>query len=314
MAQMVTTAGIDVSKRWLDAALWPEEGVMMHLERDAVGVFDRLSSWLSEHGVRRVGLEASGAYEIEVMDALQAHGFEVVRFNARRIRLFARATGRLAKNDRADAAAIAHATAVLPTRQPDPRQRQLDPLIELLNFRRRLCDWIIDCANQLEHLKDKGLRKQTERRQARLTRERAAIEVKIANLLAAHDTWHTLMRRLRSVPGVGPVLAQSLIALLPELGRLTRRAIASLAGVAPYDDDSGRHRGERHIKGGRAAVRHVLYMATLTAMRCNPVITAFAKRLAGKKPKVIITACMRKLLVILNALARDDTEWRAGAT
>lgn len=139
----------------------------------------------------------------------------------------------------------------------------------------------------------------------------AAGDTKLAALVAQHEDWHTLAARLRSVPGVGPVLAQTLIALLPEPGRLSRRAIAGLVGLAPYDDDSGRHSGARHIKGGRAAVREVLYMATLTAMIHNPVIAAFAERLAGKENKVIIVVCMRKLLMILNAMVRDGSTWRA---
>jgi transposase len=308
MAQMVVTAGIDVSKGWLDAALWPQQGAI-HVETTAAG-YDQLVAWLIEHEVSRVGLEASGGYEIAVIDALEARGFAVVRFNAQRIRLFAKAKGRMAKNDRADARTIAQATAVLLDLAPEPRRRQLDPLIELLSYRRRLCDWIIDCANQLEHLKDKALRARMARRQAMFTRERAQIDAKLAALVTAHDDWRVVAERLQGVPGVGPVLAHTLIAAMPELGTLSRRAIASLAGLAPYDRDSGNHRGERHISGGRAAVREVLYMAALSAKQHNPVIAAFARRLTGKKPKVIITACMRKLLVILNAMLRDGTDWR----
>jgi transposase len=307
MAQMVVTAGIDVSKGWLDIALWPRKAPF-HVDRDAAGC-DQLAKWLTEHGVMRVGLEASGGYEIEVIDALQARGFEVVRFNAHRIRSFAKAKGRLAKSDRADARTIAQATAVLLDEAPPQRRRDLDPLVEHLTYRRQLRGWITDCANQLERLRDKTLRKNTQQRQLALRKELAAFDQILARLVAEHDDWHDLAQRLRSVPGVGPVLAQTLIALLPELGTLSRRAIASLAGVAPFDDDSGRHAGERHIKGGREAVREVLYMAALAAKRYNPVIAAFAKRLAGKKPKVIVVACMRKLLVILNAMLRDRTDW-----
>jgi transposase len=313
MAQIITAAGIDVSKGWLDAALWPEEDVTLHVERSQADCFDTLAAWLTQHAIKRVGLEASGGYEVEVMDALQARGFDVVRHNARRIRMFAKADGRLAKNDRADAAAIAHATAVLTARAPKARLRALDPLAELLNYRRRLCDWIVDCSNELEHLKDTLLRRHTLRRQASLVRERAQIDAKLTAMLATCEAWGNLAKRLQTVPGVGPVLAETLIALLPELGTLSRRKIASLVGVAPFDDESGKHRGERHIQGGRAALRHVLYMATLSAIRHNPVIAAFAARLAGKKPKVIITACMRKLLVILNAIVRDKIEWELKA-
>ena len=293
----------------MDAGLWPEEQARLHVERNHAG-FDALAAWLSEHGVKRVGLEASGGYETEVIDALQARGFDVISFNAYRIRLFAKAHRRLAKTDRADATVIAHATAVLPVRPSRRRADRLDPLVEMLTYRRRLCDWIVDCASQLEHLKDKVLRRQTQRRSASLARKRAAIDQKLAASIAASPAHRALAQRLRGVPGVGPVLAQTLIALLPELGQLSRRKIASLAGVAPFDHDSGGHRGERHIQGGRTTLRHVLYMATLTAMRHNPVIAAFATRLAGKKSKVIIVACMRKLLVILNAMVRDNTDWR----
>jgi transposase len=311
MAQMVVTAGIDVSKAWLDVALWPLKGEL-RVERNAAG-YHRLVAWLSEHGVMRVGLEASGGYEIEVIDALQARGFEVARFNAQRVRLFAKAKGRLAKNDRADARTIAQATAVLLDEAPPQRRRDLEPLVEHLTYRRRLRDWIVDCTNQLEHLKDKALRRKLTARRSAWQNELAAHDRKLASLVGEHDEWHGLEQRLRTVPGVGPVLAQTLLALLPELGRLSRRAIASLGGVAPFDDDSGRRVGERHIKGGRAVVREALYMAALVARRYNPAIAAFAKRLAGKKPKVIIVACMRKLLVILNAMLRDGTDWQAKA-
>jgi transposase len=309
---MVVTAGIDVSKHALDIALWPLKTATLQVASTAAG-YAELAAWLAEHGVERVGLEASGGYEVAVIDALEDRGFTVIRFNAQRVRLFAKAKGRLAKNDRADARTIAQATAVLVEAAPAPRRRSLDPLIELLTYRRRLCDWLVDCANQLEHLKDKTLRASTARRQASLRRELAAIDARLATLVQADDDWRVIAARLQTVPGVGPVLAHTLLALMPELGTLTRRATACLAGLAPFDDQSGERSGERHIAGGRAAVREVLYMAALVAMRRNPLIAAFARRLAGKKPKVIITACMRKLLVILNAMLRDGKDWRQAA-
>jgi transposase len=306
---MVITAGIDVSKQYLDAAVWPARA-HIRVANDAAG-HEQLAAWLAEQNATRVGLEATGGYETDVMDALESAAFEVVRFNPHRIRRFAQAKGRLAKNDRADALTIAQATAVLPEIAPQPRRRDLDPLVQHLTYRRQVRGWIDDCRNQLEHLKDKPLRKMVERQQAKFERELKAIDKTLAALLERHEDWHALAEMLRTVPGVGTVLAQTLIALLPELGHLSRRAIAGLVGVAPYDEDSGGHSGERHVKGGRATVREVLYMAALTAMRHNSAIAAFAKRLAGKKKKVIIVACMRKLLVILNAMVRDGTQWRA---
>ncbi len=308
MAQILVTAGIDVSKGWLNVALWPLKAELQ-VDHTATG-YDQLAAWLTQHGVMRVGLEASGGYEIAVIDALETRGFEVVRFNAQRVRLFAKAKGRLAKNDRADARTIAQATAVLLDAAPARRRRDLDPLVEHLTYRRQLRGWITDCTNQLERLRDRTLRNKLARRRIALRQELAGLDKRLAKLVAEHDDWHVLEQRLRTVPGVGPVLVQTLIALVPELGRLSRRAIASLIGVAPFDDDSGKHAGERHIKGGRAAVREVLYMAALVAKRYNPLIAAFAKRLAGKKPKVILVACMRKLLVILNAMVRDGQPWK----
>ncbi len=311
MAQIVTTAGIDVSKQTLDLATWPEIQTL-RLKRDG-DFLDTLVTWLRSHGVHRVGLEASGGYETEIVEALVEQGFEVCLHNAHRIRMFAKAKGRMAKNDRADAAVIAHATATLSVKPAAIRSPLVKELTTLLTYRKRLSTWQTDCANLLEHLKDKGLRRRTERRRAELAKEQAAIEARIVTLLRRRPDWHETARRLQTVKGVGPVLATTLIALLPELGTLTRRQVASLVGVAPFDHDSGRHRGERHIQGGRKAVRHALFMATCSAMQWNPTIAAFASRLKGKKPLVVITACMRKLLVILNAMERDGADWRNAA-
>lgn len=313
MTQMVVNAGVDVSKSQLDVALWPRQR-RARFSRDVAGLAE-LVSWLRAEGVIRVGLEASGGYEREVIDALTAPGFEVCRFNALRVRRFAQAKGRLAKNDRVDALTLAHFTAAMVEEgSPPARRRELDPLVEHLTVRRQLLAWIGDCDNQLEQLRDAGLRRKVLARRAGFERDLAGVDAKLAALVAGHDDWRVLERRLRSVPGVGPVLAQTLIALLPELGQLSRRTIAALVGVAPFDDDSAERRGERHIKAGRAVVRHVLYMAALAAMRCNPAIAVFARRLAGKKPKVIIVACMRKLLVMLNAMLRDGQDWNAKPT
>lgn len=312
MAQIVTTGGIDVSKHTLDVTTWPETD-MLNLDRDAADYLETLVAWLKAHGVNRVGLEASGGYETEIVEALCAQGFEVCLFNAYRIRMFAKAKGRLAKNDRADAAVIAHATATLTVKPAEVRSPRVKTLSALLSYRRQLGAWRMDCVNLLEHLTEKTLRQRTVRRQAALEKEQLAIEARIATVLDSRPDWREKARRLRTAKGVGPILATTLIVLLPELGTLTRRQIASLAGVAPFDHDSGRHRGERHIQGGRKVVRHALYMAACSAKRWNPAIAGFAQRLAGKKPLVVLTACMRKLLVILNAMLRDGTDWRQTA-
>lgn len=283
MAQRVVTAGVDVSKEWLDCALWPDRAEL-RVARDAAGL-RQLAAWLAGHEVARCALEASGGYEIEVMDALQAAGIEVVRLNARRVRLFAQAKGRLAKNDRADARVLAQAALVLTEGTPPARRRDLDPLVEHLLYRRRLREWLTDCANQLERLKNPALRRKIQARQRSFNTELSALDKTLANLVAACDDWHALAHRLQGVPGVGPILARTLIALLPELGQVSRRQIASLVGVAPFDDDSGKRAGERHVTGGRESVREVLYMAALSARRHNPQVAAFAKRLAARSPR-----------------------------
>jgi transposase len=314
MSQRVVYAGLDVSKAWIDVALWwagQTRLETLRFERDEAGL-RRLAAWLNQAGVARVGLEASGGYETAVMDALQAEGVDVRRLNARRVRQFAGAKGRLAKNDRVDARVVAQAVAVLPDEEEaaPARRRDLDPLVERLRYRERLTEWVTGCDNLLEHQREADLRKRVKLRKARLTAEIARLDKEMAALVEANEDWSGLERRLRTVKGVGPVLARTLIALLPELGQLSRKRIASLVGVAPMDDDSGRREGQRHIQGGRQAVRDALYMATLSAKRFNPQIAAFANRLAGKKPKVIIVACMRKLLVTLNAMLRDGADWR----
>jgi transposase len=311
MAQRVIDAGIDVSKSRLDVALWPTR-ITTQVGRDSTSLRE-LVAWLTLHDVRRVGMEATAGYERVVMDTLEAAGFEVYRLNPLRVRRFAQAKGRIAKNDRADALAIAQFVAVMLDAPPVARQRQLDPLIEHLTVRRHVLEAITDCRNQLEHLTDPGLRKMLTAQRAGLERNLARLDVALAELVEQHDDWRELSRRLRTVPSVGAVLAQTLIAWLPELGTCSGKVISCLVGLAPFDHDSGGRSGERHIRGGRAQIRSMLYMATLSAKRFNPVIAAFAQRLAGKKFKVVMVACMHKLLVMLNAMIRDGADWRCNA-
>ena len=307
MAEIVITAGIDVSKDRLDLALWPEPGANGSF---TPGEIEPLISWLGAHRVSRIGLEASGGYEREVVRRLSAAGFVIVVANPLRVRRFAQAKGRLAKNDRADAATIAEFTATLaPQRQL--REAALDRLGEYLMVRRQLQQAVTDTVNQLEHLREAELRRLVAAQRAGLKRRIQQLDRRIAARVAEQPHWQALAKQLRSVPGVGPVLAHTLIALLPELGRLTRRQVASLVGVAPFDDDSGRRNGARQIAGGRTAVRGALYMAALVASRFNPRLKRFYESLRanGKTGKVALVACMRKLLVILNALLRSGKPW-----
>jgi transposase len=309
MAKKVLVAGIDVSKERLE--VWvhgAEQGLCVGRDGDGLS---QLVGWLAAAEVTIVGLEASGGYETLVVEALQAAGGFLVRLlNPLRVRRFAEAAGRRAKNDGIDAKLIAHFTATFDDERA-PRDRELRQLAEHLTLRRQLIEQMTALHGELEHLADRSLRRMASELHRLLERRRDALDGRIAALIAAAPGLAEKADRLRSVPGVGPVLAATLIALLPELGRLDRRGIASLVGLAPFDNDSGKRRGERHIAGGRKTVRNALWMAALVAKRCNPAIRAFAERLAAKKPpRVVVTACMRKLLVILNAITRDGAQWR----
>jgi transposase len=223
-------------------------------------------------------------------------------------------------NDRVDARTIAEFVAKMIDKDPARRDRSRDLLIEHLSFRRQIRTWIDDCDNLLEHQRDPALRKATQLRRTGFERDLDKQDARIAAVIANQPDWAETARRLRTVPGVGPVLAYTLTGLLPELGRLSAKAIAALVGVAPFGDDSGKRSGARKIHGGRKLVRNVLYMAALSGKRCNPVLAAprlcrgmLRARMKGKLAKVILVACMRKLIVILNAMLRDGRDWQAPA-
>jgi transposase len=311
MAVQVWNAGIDIGKDVMDTSIWGKAEAMHHAARDAAGLRD-LAAWLAGHDVVRVGVEFSGGYEREIVEALEDAGFEVHILNPRQVRRFAQAKGRLAKNDRADARVIAEFMAKMVDRNPTRRDRSLDRLVEHLVVRRRLVTWMTDCTNSLEHQREAAMRTLIAAKRQAFKTALAKQDKAIAALIARNRDWRETERRLRTVPGVGAGLAATLIGLLPELGRLSGKAIAALVGVAPFDDDSGKRHGARAIEGGRAAVRRALYMAALVGTRHNPALAAFARRLTSKKPKVILVACMRKLIVILNAMLRDQTDWNAG--
>lgn len=308
MTQTELHVGIDVAKDRLDVAIL-ETGELFSVGNDATA-HAALIEQLSDCCIGAIGLEASGGYERGVLEALWRAGLPVRRINPYRLRQFAGAIGVNAKNDRLDARLIARFLATLPTRPVE-----LDPgrelLIELVAARRQLKAELSRVENQAEHVRDAALKRLAKRRAARLDADVLLLDKRIAEVIAADPVLAHRDRLLRSVPGVGPVLSATLIALLPELGCLSNRQIAALVGLAPYDHDSGKLKGKRCIWGGRTPVRNVLYMAALSAGTHNPFLASFRQRLRdkGKSAKVAIVAVMRKLITTLNAMVRSNKPW-----
>lgn len=300
--------GIDVSKAQLDIALRPEgRFAVTNDEAGVATVVERL------RGVQPtvVVLEATGQLEVPLASALAAAELPVAVVNPRQVRDFAKASGMLAKTDLLDAQILARFAEVM---QPVPRpllDEQTQALAAILARRRQLIEMLTAEKNRLSAA-PKPVRKSLRAHIAWLEREIAHTDTDLAQAIRESPVWREKDDLLRSTPGVGPVLATTLLAGLPELGTLDRKQIAALVGVAPLNRDSGTLRGKRTIWGGRAHVRAVLYMSAVVAARCNPVIRAFYHRLcaAGKAKKVALTACMRKLLTILNAMMRHRTPWR----
>lgn len=308
MAQIAPSAGIDVSKERLDVALHPD-GPQFNVSNDAAG-WRELCRRLKPLGVRAIGIEPSGGYERGVIGALLEAGLPVRSVNAWKLRQFAKAAGLLAKNDRLDAQVIALFVATLPCREVrrDPIREHL---AELVSARRQLLDLRLVLQNQLEPVRDRGLRRMRERQIRQINTDIARLDRRVAEAIAAVPAFVARYELLCSTPGVGPVLAATLLAWLPELGSITRRQVGALVGVVPYDFDSGKMKGLRCIFGGRANVRHVLFMAAQAATIHNPVLHAYKQHLLakGKQAKVAIVAVMRKLLTILNAMLRDGQPW-----
>jgi transposase len=301
-------AGIDVAKADLEVAL-DGSGERLKLGNDAAG-FKTLIGWLRRHGVTIAGLEPSGGYERGVARAMAEAGLSVRNVNPHKLRHYARALGRLAKTDAIDAAIIARYTATLPTRPARTDKLQV-ALAELVAARRQLSDDKVSLANQIEHLKEPMLRRLFTSRLKRLEADLLLVSKRIAELIAADPALCASDQLIQSLPGAGPVLSHTLIAHCPEIQTANRRELAALAGLAPYDHQSGALKGRRSIWGGRAELRRVLYMAALSASRCNPVLSAFHHRLvtAGKPPKLAIVAVARKLLTILGAILRAAKPW-----
>ncbi len=300
--------GIDVSKDHLDIALLPS-GESWSVANDAAGI-QLLLGKLGDVSPTLIVLEATAGYEAPVAASLAHAGHAVVVANPRQVRHFARATGQLAKTDRINAAVLAlFAERVRPEPRPLPDEKAA-LLDALLTRRRQIQDMLTAEKNRLP-LAPGPVQKRIRQHIHYLTRQLDEVDHDIERMIKESPLWRTKDDLLQSVPGIGPVVSRTLIAQLPELGTLSRKEIAALVGVAPLARDSGTLRGRRVVWGGRGAVRSALYMSALVASRRNPVIRAFYLRLvaAGKPRKVALTACMRKLLTILNAIARTQTPW-----
>jgi len=303
-------AGIDVSKRSLDLCLLPEER-RQSFAYDEQGLAE-LSKALPAPGTCRIVVEATGGYQRILVAELVNAGHQVAVVNPRQVRDFARGLGILAKTDRIDAYVLARYAQQAELRTVAHVSEKAAELEQLVIRRRQLIQLRTAETNRKHTIASKAVRQSIQQMIVVLRKQIDRVEQEILALVESDDDWKNKMDRLGSVPGVGPVTAASLLAELPELGQVNRQEIAALVGVAPFNRDSGRFRGKRSIWGGRASVRSVLYMAALTARTHNPILRAFAQRLeaAGKPFKVVITACMRKLLTILNTILKDGTSWR----
>lgn len=302
--------GIDVSKARLDIAIRPDNDVfsVSNDENSISELTERMTGLAPE----RIVLEATGSFETPLVIALAERGLKVVVVNARQVRDFAKATGRLAKTDRIDAEVLVQFAEVIrpPVRAlPDSSARALDAL---LARRQQVVEMITAETNRLSSCHDNSVKQDIQAHLDYLKERRDDLDKALLEAVKVRPDWSQKTKLLKSVPGVGPVLSVTLLADLPELGHLSSKQIAALVGVAPINRDSGKMRGYRGTWGGRSSVRGALYMAALVATRCNPVIRDFYQRLLarGKKKKVALVACMRKLLVILNAMLRSKSSWQ----
>jgi transposase len=309
----VCFVGIDVSKDALDVAIHGEKEVRRYEYTDEG--LERLCADLAQRTPKVVVFEATGGYEFRLLAVLCAAKLPAAVVNPRLVRDFAKATGHLAKTDKLDAKVIAHFASVADVRlTPMPDAETLE-LREMLTRRRQL-------VSQLATEKTRFKQLVGPRRIERIVRSLVAsiefLQAQIDDLdddlkkrMRNSETWRAQDKLLQSVPGVGKTTSRTLMLCLPELGKISNKQIAALVGVAPFNDDSGARSGRRHIRGGRAEVRSVLYMACVTAIRWNPVIGALHKRLtdAGKRGMVVMIACIRKMLCILNSMARSGRAW-----
>lgn len=313
MSNSVAIAGIDVSKDKLDVHVLPSN-LDFTVSRDRRGL-TTLCRLLRKAGVHTVALEASGDYERIVIEMLEAEDFVVHILNPLRVRRFAEAAGILAKTDPIDARLIGLYLQHFPEAGLVRRPERARKLAEYLTVRSMLLGIIGEARNRLEHLREPALRALTESSMAAAQASLKQVDAGIAKVIANDDDMARKAKIVRSMIGAGPVLTSNLLARVPELGSIGRRQAASLTGLAPADRQSGKARRRAKLEGGRDQLRPILHMVALAAIRSNPIIKAFAARLtaAGKPKRLILAACARKIIVILNAMLRDNTPWRTHA-
>ena len=305
-----TVVGIDVAKDRLDVCVRPS-GESFVVARTGAGI-EELAERLQKLAPRIVAVEATGGFETIVAAGLAAAALPIVVVNPAQVRAFAQALGRRAKTDPIDAAVIAHfveATKAVPRPLPDETTRLL---ADLIARRRQIVEMMAAEAQRERRLTNKRLKKSIVRLRKALEKELAELDGEIDDHVRGSPVWAEKEDLLASVPGVGPIIARTLIAELPELGSLDRRKVAALVGLAPWTRQSGQWRGKSFIGGGRKSVRNALFMAAMVAARHNPILKRFRDKLvaAGKPKLVAIIAVARKLLIILNAILRDKTPWQ----
>ncbi len=301
--------GIDVSKARLDVYVDPT-GQTLSVDNTPAGIRS-LRATLQSLNVKLVLVEATGRYERRLAADLLDAGIPVTVVNPRQARDFAKSLGKLAKTDKIDAKVLAQFAKLGHVRLAGKTPENLALLDQRVTRRRQVVAMLATEKTRLEQLDDKLSIRTIKKVMRVLDQQREDLDRDIAGMIESDDDWQNRARILDSAPGVGPDTANQLVVDLPELGKLNRQEIAALVGVAPMNCDSGAMRGQRHIRGGRADVRTTLYMAAYNAMRCNPTIKAFADRLktVGKPFKVVATACMRKLLIILNVMVKTNQHW-----
>lgn len=304
--------GIDVSQASLDVYLRPS-AYSLQLDNQASGIAELIKQ-LQNFEIQQVILEATGGLELEAAQALQAHGFAVSIINPRQGRDFARASGKLAKTDRIDASVLAHFGAAMQPAVTVLSSTSQQALKAAVTRRHQLVEMLSAEKNRQSRMQGK-MRQDVDAHVKWLEERIQQLDDEIEQLGQSQSEWYAAILLLKSVPGIGKVIATTLVAELPELGQLSDKRISALVGVVPFNRDSGKYRGTRTIWGGRARVRAVLYMGALVAVQHNPIIKAFYSRLLaqGKAKKVALVACMHKLLRMLNAMLRDCQPWQPPA-